>query len=246
MFGFFKKAKKTAKSKGCSNIYNYETSSQEIGVEHFHLGESKMDAITAHIEKYIGPIDTVFHELISPLVHIDIHVIYPKPERDFYTLITTGMSDLPMNIPSEEHKGWQFSELMICLPKEWKIDNESIKNEDFYWPIRLMKFMARFPHEYKSWISFGHTIPNGNPSENFTDKVGFSGVLVDLPVTVSNINFPIVKIDDQTKIYIYALYPIFENEMDFKLEHGSDVLLNLFDEHGISELLNTSRKSVVS
>ncbi len=155
------------------------------------------------------------------------------------------MSDLPMTIPTEEHKEWQYGELMVCLPNDWKLDDESLKNEEYYWPIRMMKFMARFPHEYNTLISFGHTIPNGNPSETFTDKVGFSGTFVDLPVTAVNLNFPIIKIDEDTKIYIYAFYPLFENEMDFKRENGSDALLNLFDEHGISELVDIERKSTV-
>jgi hypothetical protein len=245
MFGFFKKAKKTSKTEGGSTIYNYSTSEEKIGTESMGGGESKMEAITAHIEKYLGKIDMVYHELISPLVHIDIHVIYPKPERDFYTLITTGMSDKPMHVPTKEHKPWEYGEFMICLPKEWKLDDESLKNEDYYWPIRMMKFMARFPHEYKSWLSFGHTLPNGNPSRTYTDKVGFTGVLVDLPVTIQNIKFPVVQIDEQTKVFIYAPYPVYENEMEFKLKNGNDALIELFDENNITELLDPNRKSVI-
>ena len=246
MFGFFKKAKKTDVTKGGSTLYNYSVSDERIGAKDMGGGESKMEAITAHIEKYLGPIDYVYHELISPLVHLDIHVINPKPERDFYTLITTGMSDKPMNVPSDEHKPWQYAELMICLPKEWKLDEESLKNEDYYWPIRMMKFIARFPHEYRSWLSFGHTIPNGNPSSTYTDNVGFSGVLVDLPVTIFNVNFPVLKIDEKTQIYIYALYPLYENEMDFKLENGTEALTKMFDIKGITELLDPNRKSLIA
>jgi hypothetical protein len=79
MFVFFKKAKKTGEAKGGSILYNYENSNQEIDAEHMFGGDSKIEAITAHIEQYIGPIDSVLHELISPLVHIDIHVINPTP-----------------------------------------------------------------------------------------------------------------------------------------------------------------------
>lgn len=32
-----------------------------------------IDAISNHIEKYIGKIDCVFHEIISDKVHIDVH-----------------------------------------------------------------------------------------------------------------------------------------------------------------------------
>ena len=29
-----------------------------------------------------------------------------------------------------------------------------------FWPIQMLKFLARFPHEYKTWLGWGHTIPN--------------------------------------------------------------------------------------
>ncbi|RYG93976.1 MAG: suppressor of fused domain protein, partial [Alphaproteobacteria bacterium] len=40
-----------------------------------------IEAISAHIEKYVGKIDMVYHEIVSDLVHLDIHMVYPTPER---------------------------------------------------------------------------------------------------------------------------------------------------------------------
>lgn len=245
MFGLFKNRKKIGVSEGGSTLYKYSDTDKEIGVNDLSTGESNIDAITEHIEKYIGKVDFVYHEIISPLVHIDIHLVNPTPERNYYTLITSGMSDKPMNVPTKEHKPWEYGELMLCLPSNWKLDEESFKDEDNYWPIRMLKFIARFPHEYKTWISYGHTIPNGNPPAPFTDNVSYSGVLVDLPVTVANVNFPIIQLNDNKKINIYCLIPLFENEMDFKLKHGTDALIALFDENGVTELINLDRKSVV-
>ncbi len=246
MFGFFKKNKKVGVSEGGSTLYKYSETNKTIGVNDMAGGESNMDAISAHIEKHIGKIEFVYHEIISPLVHIDIHVVYPTPERNFYTLVTSGMSDKPMNVPTKDHKPWQFGELMLCLPSDWQLGEEAFKDENNYWPIRMIKFVARFPHEYKTWVSYGHTIPNGNPPATFTDKVPFSGVLVDLPVTVANINFPIIKLDNDKKINIYSLIPLYENEMNFKLKHGNDELIKLFDLNLINELIVANRKSIVS
>lgn len=246
MFGFFKKNKKIGVSEGGSTLYKYSDTDKAIGINDLSNGESNIDAITEHIEKHIGKIEFVYHEIISPLVHIDIHLVYPTPERNFYTLVTSGMSDKPMKVPTKEHKPWEYGELMLCLPSTWKFDEESLKNEDNYWPIRMLKFIARFPHEYNTWISYGHTIPNGNPPATFTDNVPFKGVLVDLPVTVANIDFPIIKLKDNKKINIYSLIPLYENEMDFKLKHGNDELIKLFDLHLLNELIDVNRKSVVS
>ncbi|MCI5054689.1 MAG: suppressor of fused domain protein [Flavobacteriales bacterium] len=247
MFGLFKKSKKRGTSKGGSTIYEYEETQEEIGADHLSVGnESNIEEISDHIEKYIGKIEFVYHELISPLVHIDIHVVLPTPERNFYTLVTSGMSDRAMNIPSKELKGWEYAELMLCLPPEWNIKQEMLEEEENYWPIRMLKFMARFPHEYNTWLSFGHTIPNGNPPDPFNDDVDYTCALVNFPAMVNDVEkFFELKINDEKTIKFFGLMPIFESEMNFKLEKGTDALNELFDQHFVTELIDKKRKSVV-
>jgi hypothetical protein len=99
------------------------------------LSENDMDLVQNHIEKYIGKVDMVFHELVSDKVHIDICLVNPTSTRNYYTLVTMGMSTLPMNCPQ---KAYGYLELYLCLPATWKLDQESLNNEDNYWPIRLL------------------------------------------------------------------------------------------------------------
>jgi Suppressor of fused protein (SUFU) len=63
-------------------------------------GEECIEAISNHIETHLAPIETVFHEIMSDTVHIDIHFVKPTPDFPYVRLITSGMSDLPM---SENH-----------------------------------------------------------------------------------------------------------------------------------------------
>ena len=121
-----------------------------------------MQDIDRHIEKHIGKISMVFHEVVSDLVHIDIHQIPPSDERPYWTLVTSGMSDLPMTTP-EGREEFAHAELVLCLPKSWKMEQSDWKDEVHYWPIRWLKVCARFPHEYKTWLCWGHTLPNGDP-----------------------------------------------------------------------------------
>jgi hypothetical protein len=246
MFGFFKKRKETGVSKGGSTVYEYEKTDKVIAPGNLpENNEPTMEAITNHIEKYIGKVDYAFHELVSSLVHIDVLVVYPTPERNFYTLVTSGMSGRPMNIPAPELKGWAYGEVMLCLPPDWKLDQESFKDERNYWPIRMMKFIARFPHEYNSWISYGHSIPNGNPPAAVANGIGFCGVLLELPVTVQDPEFHVLKLNDKS-IRFYGLLPLHAAEMDFKLQEGSDALVALFDKQGVNELVDARRGSVVT
>ena len=76
-----------------------------------------------HIDKYFGKVENVFHELVSPDIHVDICIIPPAEERDYYTLVTMGMGARRMNVPDElaEYK-LERAELAIALPANWKLD----------------------------------------------------------------------------------------------------------------------------
>src|ERR1019366_7903681 len=95
----------------------------------------------------------------SPILsHVDIQVVLPTPERAFTTLITSGMSDRPMTTPKGQESR-AYTELVLSLLQDWPLDEDSLRDERFYWPIRLLKTLARFPHEYKTWIFAKNTIP---------------------------------------------------------------------------------------
>lgn len=116
-------------------IYRHETNKP---FETVAGSNENIALIVDHIEEYLGPIATTFHELVSDQVHIDIHIIAPTPERDFYTLITSGMSDKPMTVP-EGGEDFKYAELMICLPREWDISEKGIENANNYWPMEWLK-----------------------------------------------------------------------------------------------------------
>src|SRR5690349_21339971 len=56
-------------------------------------GEVCLEQISDHIERHIGKIETVYHELISDTVHIDVHFVKPWGANPYTRLVTSGMSD---------------------------------------------------------------------------------------------------------------------------------------------------------
>lgn len=200
-----------------------------------------IDIISEHIEKHIGGINLVFHELISDKIHIDIHWVKPSVNFPFNTLITSGMSDIPMNTP-ESLDSYKYSELCILLPSDWKIDELSFEDENNYWPIRWLKIIARFPHDYNTWIGNGHTIPNGENADSFAENTKL-GCMLLLPSFTLGEEFSVLKINDDKIINFYCLNPLYKEEMDFKLKKGTDKLLNKLDKFNISEIIDNTRKN---
>lgn len=206
------------------------------------IAGSSEDAATIerHIEQRIGKIDRVWHELISDIIHLDVHHVKPTAQRNVHTLVTTGMSDIPMNPPpGAENLG--YAELLITLPPEWPIDEDAFRDEKNYWVVRLLKTLARFPHEYETWLWRGHTVPNGNPAVPYHDSTKFVGSLL---APAFPPDFVSLKCGPKKTVYFFSVFPIYQEEMDLKLRKGADTLFNLFDKNRITEVIDLKRKNV--
>lgn len=203
-----------------------------------------IDRINEHIERHLGPVATVLHELISDLIHLDVHVVDPTPQRNYYTLVTSGMSDRAMNAP-EGHSNFRYSELLICLPPTWPLTQEAWSNEEHYWPIRWLKMIGRFPHEHDTWLWAFHSVPNGEPARPFAPNTKLTGVVLVPPVTTDPA-FRELRIDGTKTIHFHALVPLTSAEMRLKLDKGAEALFEGFEKHHVSELLDIGRRCTIS
>jgi hypothetical protein len=206
--------RKIEKSPSGANIIRY---TQRTKPAEFSGGSPDIEKIEEHIQKYIGSYDFVYHEIISDLVHLDVHIVKPNANRNYYTLITSGMSDRPMKaLPKMEP--YRYSELLICLPPDWSLTDDAMKEEKNYWPVRQLKSAARFPHAYDAWLWYGHTIPNGDPPQPFDKSTKLSGILV-VPPLLAPKEFHTLKIDDNKTIYFFSIVPLYTEEMKIGRAH---------------------------
>ena len=209
--------------------------------------EENIAAISHHIEKHVGEIAGVFHEIVSEQVHIDIHWVKPTEQFPFHTLVTSGMSDRPMHVP-EGLEDYQYTELCILLPASWPItiDNEQMskvfKEEKNYWPVRWLKIVARFPHEYNTWLGHGHTVPNGNTANPFAANTEL-GCMLLLPSLHLGNAFSSLPVNKNKTIRFYCLYPLYREEMDLKLEKGLDALIEKFKKQAVSDVVDINRRN---
>lgn len=201
-----------------------------------------LDAIENHIATHLGEPASVFHEIISTTVHIDVHIVAATPEKPWISLVTSGMSDIPMNTP-EGAEEFRLAELMIRLPADWPLDEESIKQESNYWPIRTLKFLARFAHEYQTWLGYGHSIPNGNPPAPVAPNLPFVGMLLSVP-WVGGEEFAVLYLPDGSPVRFWSVIPLHPSEVDFKLAHGADAFFEKLATAGHSDLFDPTRPPV--
>ena len=202
---------------------------------------ARFKLVSDHIEEHLGPIDFVFHELVSEYVHIDIHRIPPQKNRPWYTLVTSGMSERPMSVP-DGAGAFQYAELLICLPPHWPLNMEDFRDERNYWPIRLLKVLARLPHEFQTWLGLSHSIPNGEPPRPYASNTKFCCAVLVPPLTCPD-SFRTLQLEDDQTVQFYAVLPLYPEELDCKLREGMNVLIDRLDDARVTEVVNIRRKN---
>ena len=102
-----------------------------------------------------------------------------------------------------------------------------------------MRYLARFPHEYGTWLGFGHTMPNGDPPEPLADNTRLSGILLMNSLTVPKAMWRLEA--DGKVIEFLAVWPLYPEEQAFKLREGTNALIDRFEQHGVTDLVDLTR-----
>ena len=121
--GFFDRFKKKEKKEDLMPLYLYD--------------EKDLNEVDEYISKAFGNFENVFHEIISPDIHLDVCFIPPTNEEPFFKLVTMGAGAYEMDIPDKwKEYRLERAEYVIYVPKEWNLNSPEIAD---YWPIKVLK-----------------------------------------------------------------------------------------------------------
>ena len=213
------------------------------GKEYF---EEHSEWIAEHVESHFPDAEIkVFHEFLSLDFKLHIYFINSK-DLSYNILLTCGMSSLEMNVPEfvEERDDYRFAELMMFIPKDIEFSEVySGENKNDY-IIKMLKLSGKFPHQYDTWLSIGHTIRNSEDLESYgADTKFFGGVI--LPSATFDEDFTEITRNGRI-INIYSFFPLYENELLYKVENGYTALLDLIIENNCLEILDNDRQDITN
>lgn len=219
-----------------------EEATESVPDVEFSVRPNMQSALDNHIDQFFDFDDViVWKDKRDDELRVDIYHIKPSEERDFHILITSGMSKLPMNVPANADD-FKYGELLAMLPADWDLSQEGLKNSNNYWPVLWLKNLARIPQQYNSWLCYGHSIPNGDPSKPIADT-DFQGVVIMDSTTLPE-DFLEVKVGDDT-LYLYTVIPVYAEEMQYKIEHGVKALSQKMEEANIPDWIIPFRPSAL-
>ena len=202
--------------------------------------EQELNEYEVYIEEQVGHFDEVIHEIVSPDIHLDIIVVPPTEEDPYYKLVTMGMGAYAMNVPEDlKEYHLEHAELMMYLPKHWNLRSS---DERDYWPIRYLKILARLPLECDTWLGYGHTVHGNAEMEPFAENTGFNSIML-----LSGMNkwyeHMELNMSSGKKINFYQLFPLYQEELDYKMETSLEELMALFNEDDAFPVLNIRRQN---
>ena len=208
--------------------------------EQYLYTESEMEQYETYIAEQFGEFDGVFHEIVSPDIHLDVIIVPPTAENNYYKLITMGMGAYKMNVPDElSPYELERAELILYLPPTWNVGSD--KEED-YWPIRQLKGTARIPVQCDTWLGYGHTVSADAENTPYADNTGFCSMMLLDGVNPSGEELNL-RMESIGKINFYQLFPLYKEELEYKQGTDADALLDLFNESDRTPIINISRKN---
>ena len=200
----------------------------------YFYSEHDQESYEKMLEEKFGVYTEVIHEIVPSELHIDVIPIPPGKDRNYYTLFTMGMGAYKMAVP-DNYGNMNRAELAIRLPSDWNIQST---DEKWFWPIRVIKTLARLPYVEKSYLGVYHDIDFG---DSFSEETEMCGIMLDF---FDESVEPLV-LESGDWLLLYNVIPIYRAEMEFKNENGAEALLEKMDDETIHGPVNIDRKSVV-
>ncbi|MBX7190936.1 MAG: suppressor of fused domain protein [Sandaracinaceae bacterium] len=210
-------------------------------------GDHQTEALVAHVERHIAPVETVYVEIISETVHVDVLITAAVPHLPYRLALTSGLSDLPMRVPQgAQHLA--HAEILALLPREWPIDERSFADPRWFWPIATLRRLARLPHEHGSYFAFGHTLGNGEPPAPYHPSTQLAGaVLLQAPNLPRELHT--VSIQGHTgprTVHLLSFVPLYAEEIALARASGLDALTSRLVALGIDGVLRVDRPNAAA
>lgn len=161
-----------------TEIIRHENFETKLGVAKETAGFAQ--ARRAVYERLFGKPLSVSHELLPLVPHIDVYIFKrSQGNNEVYSLVTGGMSDLEMTLPRGADKN---------IPRRVELIFYCSEPRDEY--IATLRWVAHFPHDSKSWLGYGHTMPNGNPPAPFWGSTELDTLFFMRPIVKKDRTLP--------------------------------------------------------
>ena len=211
-------------------------------IPQYSYSVEEMDKVSEYIKQQYGEFDIVAHELVSPDIHCDIAIVPPTDDQPYYKLVTMGAGAFKMNVPEDlKSDVYERAEYVVFLPADWNIKSDKEKD---YWPIRMLKTVARLPVSTDDWLFYRHTVNLTDDESPVAENTGFNSCVLFISFGKGNKPVEPLKLDLSDKeVAFFQLVPLYPEELEFKLEHSFDELEDIMDDDLYDPVVDIHREN---
>ena len=195
-----------------------------------------------HLRRHLGPVEGIVTEHEKTHVPVDLFVVAPTERRPFRTIVTGGMAGLRMH-PPEEFASCVRAELFLGLPTRWPLDTAALRDPRTYWPLGLLKKLARFPHTGGGWLWERHIVgseldPPHGPG------TAMNGALVAPAINMPS-PFESMQTPELGEVRFLSVLPLHPAEMRLGRDEGVTALYGAFGDAEVDVVVKPARPSSV-
>ena len=206
------------------------------GRKHEEQEISFAEEIVEHIEVHFGEVDKILHDTKQDKYHIDTYILPPTKERNYGIMVTSGMSQYPMNVRPGS-SGEEHAEIFMQFPPDWPLPIKELKQDDYSWAFGHLYEFARYVHQRNTFFWHGQVIDLHQPlGENTT----MTGYIIAHPLGLPE-SFGTLELKEGNTIHFLQLIPAYAEEMDFLEVKGWDALYSKFRDNNVTGIFDIKR-----
>lgn len=200
--------------------------------------------IRAHIERFIGHILDDFPDPNGPASGLRVLHVGPDDARPLRTLITLGLSDLPMVAPpATAADAPRYIELMMTLPESWPLDRTSLQQPQHHWPLHELWRLSHLSREQGQWLGWGTAVPHGTPPTAYAPDTALSAVILAPSLFVKQDFYELSAVD--RRIVFFSAIPLYREEYELQQRDGMEVVLAKLIDRNIKDVVRPQRRNTM-
>lgn len=208
--------------------------------------EDILGHVKNHIDQYFGTYTRILSVDGISDQPIQIALVPPRIEHDYYTLVTLGLSLHRMKFPEDRREEkLERAELLINLPRYWKLTESGCRENRWSWPIQMLLNTVRFAlNDPDAALESRTTLMEGDDGIPFAENTELRGAILLWPGPFGQDAFA-CRLPSGEDVNFYQVIPLYREEVEFKRKNGSDALLDLCPDESL-EVICPDRLNIVT
>ena len=187
--------------------------------------------LKTELERRFGVVKTVMWR------EKEFYLVTVSAVRDCQVLVTKGLHHYEMINPKDQSES-KFVELFFCLPNYWS--EKDLQNNE--WAYSILDQLMTYVVDNKTWFADGHTLQMSLNKGPLSWSLKQSHCMLSTPILLRE-ELTTINLENK-QVSFLSIVPLFRQEFQYKQAYGTNMLLELLEQHQVTERLDGFRTNL--